>query len=199
MDLYQSQYEQGLPGLVQEMIPFLYELGVTYITVFSKGQWKKMVKDFLHKKNAKDVTKMSRSCKYKVDHSAFHLNSFRMKKYFTELSTENARIKFKLVSHMLPLAMNHRRQRRFRENGFLCFGCKGLPPPPVSLDENLPLPQLSPQSHPIPGQEPAWETESHLKICWAYSDLRAVKVLSKETDLIQYVKAVLKRREENMD
>ena len=141
---------------------FLEELGVTDITVFSKGQWKKMVKDFLHKINAEDVTKMSRSCKYKVDHSTFHLNSFRMKKYFTELSTENARIKFKLVSHMLPLAMNHRQQRGFRENGFLCFGCKVLPPPPVSLDENLSAPvspQLPPQSQPLPGQEPAWETE----------------------------------------
>ena len=72
----------------------------------------------------------------------------------------------------------------------------------MSLDENLLLPvspQLPPQPHPIPGQEPDWETESYLKICWAYSDLRAGKVLSKETDLIQYVKAVLKRREENMD
>ena len=61
-DLYQSHYEQGLPGLVQEIIPFLEELGVTDITVFSKGQWKKMVKDFLHKKNTEDVTKISRSC-----------------------------------------------------------------------------------------------------------------------------------------
>ena len=75
---------------------------------------------------------------------------------------------------MLPLAMNHRQQRGFRENGFLCFGCKVLPPPPVSLDENLSAPvspQLPPQPQPLPGQEPAWETESHLKICWAYSDL----------------------------
>ena len=54
---------------------------------------------------------MALSCKQKIDHSSFVNNSFKMKSYLESLSTVQARWKFKLLSHMTPLAMNFKREK----------------------------------------------------------------------------------------
>ena len=197
-DLYQAQTKQKLPGLVSEMEPLLNELKVRDITIFSKSQWKKLTQEKLHLKNSRDIIEMARSYKYKIDRSSFENDDFKMKPYFKEMTTENARLWFKLASYMTPLAMNQRQERRFGNREFVCFGCNGQPLPQLNIDPH-PLPH---SQHPFPPQDPndAHESESHLVRCWAYSDLRWAEMdLTRDTDIVKYFKHVLERRAQYLE
>ena len=206
-DLYEAQVEQNLPGLVAEMQPFLEEFRVQDITVYSKQQRKRFLEERTHQRNVQDILKMAQTCKYKVNQSTFQNDDFRMKSYFKELPTHSARYKFKLISHMLPLAMNYRRQKNFRDRNFLCFGCNGQPRP-VSTDSQ---PETAPGPNPPPflpadvflpeqEQDEGRESESHLVRCWAYSDLKwAGMDFSRDQDLIKYFRRVFERRAELME
>ena len=55
---------------------------------------------------------------------------------------------------MLPLAMNMKQEKKNGDNGWICSGCKGLPPPPTS--DASPDPAEDP--HPPQSQVPALET-----------------------------------------
>ena len=135
---------------------------------------------------------MALSCKQKIDHSSFVNNSFKMKSYLESLSTVQARWKFKLLSHMTPLAMNFKREKRFRDNGWICLGCQGQQP--ARSEDSQSDPPLPPSD-----QEPAFETEQHVLHCWAYSDLREGKDLSRDEDLIRYFQDVFKRRADSTE
>ena len=109
----------------------------------------------------------------------------RWKKYFEELPLHDASYKFKFVSHSLPLAMNMRREKRFRERGWICLGCNGQPPP-----AQLGAPH--PWTHPPPNQqsgESAYEKEGHVINCWAYSDIITGHGLDTtwDTDMIKFL------------
>ena len=118
-DSYQSQCDNDLPGLVKELESVLEDFGVSDITVFSKNQWAKFVKEKIHEKNKKEIIKMSERCRYKVKSEHLTNDSFRMKPYFEELSLHEARYKFRIISHSMPLAMKMRRKRRFSERGWI--------------------------------------------------------------------------------
>ena len=126
------------------------------------------------------------SKKYKkIDFLEISEDDFKLKTYFKSLSTIQARWKFKIISHMTRLAMNYRSEKKFRDRGWVCLGCRGLPPPGgaeggASQDQQ--------------GQEPALETDDHLYHCRAYSDLRENKNLSRDEDLIKFYQQVCERR-----
>ena len=144
-------------------------------------------------RNKNDIIQMSLRCKVKIDQESFSKESFEMKKYFETLPTYQARLKFKLDSHMLPLAMNFRREKRFCDAGWICLGCHGHPPPHGAAG----LVQADPPHLPDGG--PAYETEQHVLHCWAYSDLREGKQMEREKDVLTYFQEVLKRRAETKE
>ena len=117
-----------------------------------------------------------------------------MKKYFEELSLHEARYKFRIISHSMPLAMNMRREKRFRERGWICLGCNGQPPP---AQLGAPHPSTPPPPNQLNG-EPAFETEGHVINCWAYSDIISGHGLdmSRDRDMIKFFTLVLERRAE---
>ena len=83
---------------------------------------------------------------------------------------------------MTRLAINYQNEKKFRDRGWVCLGCQGLPLPDDESDVS-------------PGvQEPALETDEHLFICRGYSDLRSNKKLSLDEDLIQFFQQVCGRR-----
>ena len=127
---------------------------------------------------------MSRKYK-KIEFSVISQDDFKMKTYFKTFSTIQARMKFKIISHMTRLAMNYRNEKKFRDRGWVCLGCQSLPPPEggeggVSGGQQEPGPVL--------------ETDEHVLYCRAYSDLRENKNLSRDEDLILYYQQVCERR-----
>ena len=183
---------------MKELKPVLEELGVNDISLFSKNQWAKFAKEKINEKNKREVIKMSEKCKYKVSSQALTQDSFKMKTYFEELSLHEARYKFRIISHSMPLAMNMRREKRFRERGWICLGCNGQPPPTLT-DHKRGAPH--PSTLPPPSQpsgEPAYETEGHVMNCWAYSDIITGHGLdmSRDRDMIKFFTLVMERRAE---
>ena len=74
------------------------------------------------------MVEMSRKYK-KIDYSTMCDDDFEMKPYIKTLSTNQARWKFRIISRMTRLAMNYRNDKKFRDRGWLCLGCQGLPSP----------------------------------------------------------------------
>ena len=182
-DLYESQlkHEDGVSSLVTECAPFLREFGIQNIRAFSKHQYKTLIKKKIHERNKSQLVEMSRKYK-KIDFSEICEDNFKMKPYFKTLSTNQARWKFRIISHMTRLAMNYRNERKFRDRGWLCLGCQGLPPPEGGGGVGA--------SHDNQELEPALETDEHLFQCRAGIN----KNLSRDEDLILFYQQVCERR-----
>ena len=68
----------------------------------------------------------------KIDYDKVAEDDFNMKDYFKTLKVDFARSKFKIISHMMPLALSQKSNMKYKERGWICLGCKGTPSTGVS-------------------------------------------------------------------
>ena len=91
---------------------------------------------------------------------------FETKDYIKNMNVENARTKFQLRTEMLDVKFNYKHSPINVQSLWQCDSCQ----------TNI-------------------ETQSHIMWCPAYSELREGKDITNDNDLIEYVRKVLKIRE----
>ena len=183
---YEAMVNHDLPvGLAAECAPLLNEFGIADIKKYTKIQFKRIIKKKMREYDKKMIVEMSKKYK-KIAQSSFPEDDFCMKTYFKSLPVDSARWKFRIFSHMTPLAMNQKSRKKYRERGWLCLGCKGSPPPWGVQGQ---------RDGDQGGDDGGLESDQHIFRCWAYADLAKGKLMSRDEDVISFYKQVLERRE----
>ena len=104
---------------------FLPNSNFFYLNQYSKIQFKKLVKEKVQHLNKVKFLEKAKSKKYKkINIDDLMQNDFQLKQYFRRLNIVDARIKFKLVSFMLPsVKMNFQNDKKFASDLWSCEGC----------------------------------------------------------------------------
>ena len=181
-------------GLIQEVEPLLIEMGISEINSiqhYSKYQWRNMTRKFIFNKNHSDLVSMCEKKNYsKINTEAIRNKPIKVSEYFRDLSVDDSRLKFKLLSRMTPsVASNWSSSKKFRERGLLCVGCS----PPSSVTA---VTGSETQAQPPTTGTGSRDSESHIEICDAYSDLRNFKSLQGAGDkvILDFFRKVIERR-----
>ena len=183
----ECRQDSDIPSLVTETKPYLEELGITNLQSFTKMQYKRLIKQFIFRKNKENIIEMSRKYK-KIDIESFRNESFEMKPYFKSLNVNMSRLQMKIDSKMCPtIASNFTRDPRFRAINYLCVGCSvrnKSDPVSESLSEQL---------------NTSRDSVCHLVRCPAYADLRLNLNLREQKDMLTYIQLVIDRRKSEED
>ena len=111
-----------------------------------------------------------------------------MKSYFRDLSISDSRLRFKIAAKMTPrVATNFKNDAKFKASGWLCVGC---PPLPKSHGNQSQQSSSSPLL-------PELDTQEHIRVCVAYSDLRDGLDLESDKDIVTYFRHLIERRIKN--
>ena len=166
------QADLSLPGLYSECHSFLVQNQISDIRVFSKAQWKKLVKTKIDELNKAKLVEMTIKKSYKkINLNALKEDDCSLKPYFMKLKVEDARLRFKMASNMTPtVAMNFQSERKFIARLWSCPSCF------VDEDKN------------------ARDTQQHILICKAYANLRIGRDLTNDKDLVDYMRNVINLR-----
>ena len=155
-----------------------------------------MIKKKMQEYDRRKMIEMSMKYK-KIDYDSFSKDDFKLKDYIKELPVDSARMKFKIVSHMTPLAMNQKSVKKYRERGWVCLGCRSLSVgggDGGDEGEEGNIPDLG------EGEGAPLETDDHvINHCLAYADLRAGKQLLRDRDIVEFYAQVLERRKNLSD
>ena len=92
--------------------------------------------------------------------------SFETKEYLKKMNIADARVNFKLRSQMVDVKFNYKHDPRYTKDLWKCDSC-----------------------------ESAIESQSHILWCPSYSDLRVGKNINNDQDLVNYIKQVMKIRD----
>ena len=141
---------------------------------YSKFQFKRLVKKKILELNKSKLLELAQNKKYKkVDFKELAENDFKVKPYFKNLTIADSRLKFKLVSKMMPyIKMNFPSDKRFASDSWSCENCKL-----TNVEVEKPK-----------------DTQEHVLVCSAYEKLRQGKNLSEDKDLVDYFRQVLNHR-----
>ena len=132
---------------------------------YSKLKWKKLVKEEVWKKCETDLREEIKKLEKLVE-SKMSDEMFETKSYLKNMTLENARVKFKIRTEMLNLKFNYKHMPQNEKTLWQCDSCQS-----------------------------SIETQSHIMWCPAYRELRVGKDINDDNDLIEYVKKVMKIRE----
>ena len=171
-EVLRVQTEQNLPGIVSECRQYLAKFEIFDLRAYSKAQFRKLIKAKILDLNKTRIVEQAKHKQYKkVDVNDLSSNDFRLKDYIRNLSATDARIKFRLASQMTQqIKMNFQSDRMHAESLWTCEGCSNL------------------------GVIGYRDTQQHILVCPAYTEFREGKDLSKDNDLVNYFKQVLKLR-----
>ena len=171
-EVFAIQTENGLPGIFNECREFLAKFEIYNLKQYSKFQFKNLVKKKIFELNKSKLLELAQNKKYKkVDFSDLAENDFNLKPYFKNLKIADSKLKFKLVSKMVPyIKMNFTSDKRYASESWLCDSCKGT---------NVEKPK---------------DTQEHVLVCSAYENLRQGKNLSDDKDIVEYFRQVLNHR-----
>ena len=106
----------------------------------------------------------------KLDFDQMSTETFEKKQYFSELTLEMVRLKFKISSKVVPTIRNNFK-RKYKDSSFSCPSCR-------NLDSQV-------SNH-------VEDSQSHVMLyCPAFVELRENKDLSNDRDLTEFFKAVI--------
>ena len=118
--ILQTQEQLHLPSLREEVAHFLAKHEIHDVRQFSKEKWKIYVRKAILEMNRSQMLEQMKSSK-KLDELSLSLEEFKLKDYFTELSFENIRIKFRERSKTMTTCRTH--YPSDQENIKLMFEC----------------------------------------------------------------------------
>ena len=171
--VFNTQREFNFPGFVNETRNLIKIFDLPDITKshihkqWPKRKWKKVVKSNINEKCENDLKiKIKNMKKLKSGPMAEESESFSQKQYLSEMTVTDARVNFKLRSQMLDVKYNYSHDPKYTSDLWKCDSCQS-----------------------------AIETQSHILWCPSYSDLRIGKDINNDKDLINYIKSVMKARD----
>ena len=172
-EVFEVQKALNLPGLVKECVQILNDSQISDIKRFSKPQWKNLIVKLCKKKNEDDLLDQIKNYK-KLDFNELKKEHCNIKHYMTSLNLHSARLRFKIRAKMTPtIQMNFKSDPAFKANMWICVGCDN------ETDD---------------GKIGSLDTQAHVLVCEAYSDLRDGKTLTNDKDLVDYFAGVIRRR-----
>ena len=142
------------------------------LVIFQKchgKKWqKKTVKDFSHRKLLEKIKTYK-----KLDYSQLREENFEPKTYLRKLNIHDARIKYRTRVNLVPgLKYHYKNDKKFRESLWSCPLCEKF------------------------GDEYSLDNFSHSLTCSFLSDLREQKDLTEDKQLCEYMRNVIRRRED---
>ena len=163
-------------GLLQVCKEHLNNLGVVSLRDFSKWQFKSKVKKYLQKKNADDLVEMATKYK-KINYQELACEPFGRKEYFSKLSLENVRYRFRISNKLVSgIRKNFSAKYRKKNISLYCPTCK-------DTDNNS-----------VVSTNRVEHSQSHvLYDCEAFSDLREDLDTEDDGMLVEYFKKVVER------
>ena len=160
-EVYDLQKDLNLPGLVSEFSYVLLENGIVDIANYSKYQWKKVAKTIIYKLNKDKLVSQSKNYK-KIDFS-YDENLAARHSYLTQMKVNDARMLFKIRSHMAPtIQMNFPDNKTFSANLWTCSAC---------MINRV--------------------TQNHVISCEEYSKYREGLSLDEDGDLVKYFRTIV--------
>ena len=97
LQILKIQERLNFSNLRDEIKTFLNEFEIVDVTAFSKNSWKKFVSEKIVEKNRLILLEMAKDLK-KVDYLSVACENYGIKEYFSDLSLDLARIKFREVT-----------------------------------------------------------------------------------------------------
>ena len=120
--VYEEQRKLQLPDLLQECQDFLIKFKIQDFNVYTKGQWKTLIKKQIKIKNQNDLLLWMKRYS-KIDQSISE-ETFEIKPYIKQLSISLARDKFRLRSHMMrTVKMNFSSDKKYMADLWRCWHC----------------------------------------------------------------------------
>ena len=139
----------------------------------SKWSWRRLVKDYVRNKCRNELLEAMKTYK-KLEYEQCSKEELKRKKYFFDLNLE--RIRFKALSNMLE-TFKANFPSKYRNESLACKECKE-----TNIVKETEI------------NEPK-DTQSHnLTTCVAYSQLRQQFDLNTDIGIVNYFKAVIKKR-----
>ena len=166
-EILNIQIDLGLPGLFKECKAFLICFGIHDLKIYTKNQFKRIVKEKIRFMNKEKIIEQIKEKGYKkIDTETMHDDTFLLKSYFKDLKVEDARLKFKLVSSMTPtVQMNFQSEKSYTANMWTCSGCKANR-----------------------------DTQLHILNCEAYEHIRTNRDMTNDADLVDYFREIIDLR-----
>ena len=138
-----------------------------------KTAMEKLCKNCIRRENEAELRKKMKAYK-KLNSSDFDSENPAPKDYLRTLNLADARLKFKLRSCMTPtVKLNFKSDAKFAAQLWKCEGC-------VKLSQNGYM-----------------DSQLHILRCEGYADLRYGKDLDNDQHLVEYVRSVLRRRQDS--
>ena len=175
-EVFQVQEELNLPGLLHDCQEFLVKRGITKLSSYSKAQWKTFVKAEIFELNKFDIVQKMKGYK-KVSYEEHLHEPYKLQPYLKTLNIADARLRFKLKTHMAPsIMMNFPSDVEFSKQFWTCTGCgNGNDKAEVQIGGRR-------------------DTQTHIMICPGYVELRKDKNLDEDRDLVRYFSEVIRKR-----
>ena len=164
--VYCVQKRLELPGLVQECHEFLVKFQITDISGYTKGQWKSLIDKNIIVQNKTDLLELMKTKYKKINYKDMANEKFELKPYLRSMDISFARDKFRLRSKMTrTVKMNFSSDKKYASDLWSCWHC------------------------------PSIDSQSHVRVCPAYQQLRNDKDLDNDHDLVTYFRQVIQLRD----
>ena len=162
--IFDEQVRLKLPGLAKECEDICQKWGLKNIieNEVPVKEWKRTIKKASREQIEKEMKAKMNTSKLKE----MSEGSFGMKDYIKDKVIENARLMFRIRSHMVDVKANFKGDPRYSRELWLCDGC-----------------------------QKTVETQTHVIFCPAYTKLREGRDLQSDKDLVNYFREVLSIRQ----
>ena len=136
--------------------------------------WKRRVNKYIKEKQRRELLNDVKNYK-KLNHQEMSKETFEQKPFLRSLSLENSRMKYKVISNVIPTVRSHF-SRKYRPRSLTCPGCT-----PTHVPNNQEVPKDT--------------TEHILLTCDAYSDLKDEEFdHNNDRMLAEFFRKVVQRR-----
>ena len=169
-----KQINNNYPGLMMECQEIINDIGINDSDPchFSKMSWKKMTKNTIRNFFRRQLLEKIKTYK-KLDYTQLKEEDFEPKTYMRQLNIHDARIKYRTRVNLVPgLKYHYKNDKKFRDSLWSCPLCEKF------------------------GDEYSLDNFSHSLTCSFPSDLREKKDLTEDKQLCEYIRNVIRRREE---
>ena len=171
-ECFQRQ-KRGLPGIVTEVHEILSKCDISNVESYTKWSWKGKMKAKIAMKNAENLFQWSEGYK-KVNLECYNRCDLKIKEYMKTLNLKNARMIFRRNCGMIQTVRSiFKTDKKFKAEKYLCPDCRHLEPPVSHLDQ-----------------------QDLLTTCEGNRDLREGLQLSELSQLAEYFRRVIDRRNE---